>query len=77
MVDFRDKAKTCLMLLANASGAEFEDEKLAVDILEETIVRTVKQVLKDKEELLIDAFNDTRHFDKRDARIITKGVLKL
>ncbi len=34
---YTDKAATCLMLLSNATGAEFEDEHLAVDIIAETI----------------------------------------
>ena len=33
----RDVALTLLQALANAAGAEFEDEKMAVDIIEETL----------------------------------------
>lgn len=36
MTELRDKATTLLMLLSNATGATFEDEVMAVDIIEET-----------------------------------------
>ena len=36
MGELRDKATTMLQLLSNAAGATFEDEVLAVDIIEET-----------------------------------------
>ena len=35
-IDLEDTAKTMLMLLANAAGATFEDESMAVDIIVET-----------------------------------------
>ena len=37
MNGYKDKSVTLLQLLTNACGAEFEDEDLAVDIIEETI----------------------------------------
>ena len=36
MTPTRDKAITLLQLLSNAAGATFENEVLAVDIIEET-----------------------------------------
>ena len=43
MPKLRDKAKTLLMLLSNATGAEFEDEGMAVDIIEETLLKTLEE----------------------------------
>ena len=34
---YRDKTVTLIQLLENACGAEFEDESLAVSIIEETL----------------------------------------
>jgi len=41
-----DIATTCLMNLANATGAEFEDEVLAVEIIAATLKKTVTEVIK-------------------------------
>ncbi len=35
--DYDEAATTCIQLLANAAGAEFEDEHMAIDIIAETI----------------------------------------
>ena len=40
---FRDKAITLLMLLVNTSGATFEDEEMAIDILEENLKRAAEK----------------------------------
>lgn len=40
MKESRDIALTCVQLLVNAAGAEFEDEVLAVDIIQETIEKS-------------------------------------
>ena len=42
---YRDHSMTVLMNLANAAGAEFEDEKMAVDILEHTFKKVIEAVL--------------------------------
>lgn len=42
MDDIKDTAITLLQTLVNATGAEFEDEKLAVDIITKTITEVVK-----------------------------------
>jgi hypothetical protein len=42
MPEERDLALTTLMLLVNATGAEFEDEELAIQILEELIINVKK-----------------------------------
>jgi len=44
MSEERDIAITTFQLLVNATGAEFEDEELAVDILEKLIVESKKQI---------------------------------
>ncbi len=40
MTENRDIAITMMQLLANATGAEFKDEELAADIIEETLRKT-------------------------------------
>lgn len=42
---YRDHAITLIQNLANASGAEFEDKKMAVDIIEYTIKKIVETVI--------------------------------
>jgi hypothetical protein len=44
MNDIKDIAITLLQTLVNATGAEFEDEKFAVDIITTTITEVVKNV---------------------------------
>lgn len=76
MEDIENKVKTLIMLLSNATGAEFEDEDLAAEIIEETIRRTVKQVLEDKRDILNQNINNCRDLSKSDVRIIINHVLK-
>lgn len=44
MDDIKDTAITLLQTLVNATGAKFEDEKLAVDIITKTITEVVKNI---------------------------------
>lgn len=41
--EYEETAQTCLVLLINATGAEFEDEDLAVGIIKETLMKFKKE----------------------------------
>jgi len=41
-MDIKEISRTAVMLLANATGAEFEDEELAAQIIENTIVNCIE-----------------------------------
>lgn len=69
MQDFKDIATTCIQLLSNAAGAEFEDEELAVEIIAETIKRTNAN----DDAVFNEQIKHIRHFDNA-VRNRSKGL---
>ena len=59
MTELEDKATTLLMLLSNATGAEFEDEEMAIQI----IVETLKSVKPKKKRVAVVGFGTNVNMD--------------
>ena len=45
MDTYKDKAITIIQTLMNATGAEFEDENLAIDIIADNLEKELKNIV--------------------------------
>ena len=74
MDEIKDTSLTLLQTLVNATGAEFEDEKLAVDIIFKTITEVVKNnaVLRGVSESALEWWK-TKDYEEKSSLLYKNG----